>query len=76
MNGTLLIRQPENIMLIEKNMDLNALAERMGSDVTREDAAVMCEFLLAGTDTWDKTEDVPASVWNDCLEMVAQARKA
>lgn len=62
-------------MLIEQNMDLGALAERMGNGATREDAAIMCEFLLAGVNSWDKTEDVPESVWNDCLEMAVKAQK-
>lgn len=55
-------------MKIERNMDLNQLAERMGCGTTREDAAMMREFLLANVGTWERTEDVPQSVWNVGVE--------
>lgn len=56
-------------MKIERTMDLDALAERMGRDATREEAGVMADFLLVGDYT--DTEDIPEAEWLELLEHVA-----
>lgn len=60
-------------MKIEKNMDLDQLAERMGNAATREDAGIMCEFLLCGP--YNDTEEMPNEEWAEMLNFVEETKK-
>ena len=56
-------------MKIERHMDVNAVAERMGSDATREEAVAMVEFLLVGDYT--DTEQIPEAEWLELCGLAA-----
>jgi hypothetical protein len=59
-------------MEISRFMDLDQLAERMGPDATREDAGIMCEFLIAGP--YKTTEEMPNEEWVEMLGFVTEAK--
>jgi hypothetical protein len=59
-------------MIIDKNMDVDKLAERMGTDSTLYEAFLMRDLLIergyAGADTGDIRDEV----WEELLREVAQ----
>ena len=60
-------------MIINENMNLGELAERMGPDATEAEAAHM-RASLAGLGAWERTEDVPEDEWLKLIDgAVAQA---
>lgn len=56
-------------MKIERFMDIAAVAERMGTEATREEAIAMIGFLLVGDYT--DTEQIPEGEWLELCEMAA-----
>lgn len=61
----------EKKMKVHSNMDLNQLAERMGTEATMDDAAVMCDLLVERFDGQD-TAEIPEGEWQAMLEEVAE----
>ncbi|HGE8241974.1 hypothetical protein LZT27_18570 [Aeromonas veronii] len=54
-------------MKVHADMDLNELAERMGTEATMDDASVMCDLLVDKFDGQD-TSDIPEGEWLAMLE--------
>ncbi|MDH1506276.1 hypothetical protein N5I20_14525 [Aeromonas caviae] len=54
-------------MKVHSNMDLNQLAERMGTEATLDDAAAMRELLVEKFDGQD-TAEIPEGEWMALLE--------
>lgn len=54
-------------MKVHGDMDLNELAERMGTDATLDDASAMCDLLVEKFDGQD-TSDIPEGEWLAMME--------
>jgi hypothetical protein len=61
----------EETMKIERNMDVNELCQRMGSDATEAEAKRMRDLLVTRYDDED-TDDVDDGEWLEMLQEVAQ----
>lgn len=54
-------------MKVHGDMDLNELAERMGTDATLDDASAMCDLLVEKFDGQD-TSEIPEGDWLAMME--------
>ena len=61
-------------MKIDRHMDLEALAEHMGSYATTAEAAEMRSLLIS--QPWRDTKDVPESAWRELLTLATSAVRA
>jgi hypothetical protein len=54
-------------MKVHADMDLNELADRMGTEATMDEASAMCDLLVEKFDGQD-TSDIPEGEWLAMLE--------